>query len=87
MKIDRLAFIEQRIEADEPLTPLEIIELYSEPFTSTKPLSPLPEEVIKMYHAGASYVEIAQVMGVHASCVRSRFVSQGIAPSRRPKVK
>jgi Na+/proline symporter len=31
--------------------------------------------------------EIAQVMGVHASCVRSRFVSQGIAPSRRPKVK
>ncbi len=87
MKIDRLEFIEQRIESSEPLTPLEIIELYSKPFTPTKPLSPLPEEAVKMYHVGASYAEIAKMMGAHASSVRSRFVSHGIAPSRRPKTK
>jgi hypothetical protein len=83
MKIDRLEFIEQRIEASEPLTPLEIIELYSKPFTSTKPLSPLPDEAVKMYHAGASYSEIARFLGLHASSVRGRFISHGIAPNKR----
>lgn len=83
MKIDRLEFIEQRIESSQPLTPLEILELYDRPFTPTKPRAPLPDEAVKMYHAGASYSEIARFLGLHASSVRGRFISHGIAPNKR----